>query len=172
MAIFRLRPLSLRKNPRKFNDMTDQLEALKTGGPALTARPMEISRKKTRRRLFVDRLSRRLVTLGGMVIIASILAILLVIVAEFYPLFSAPNASLLSSPTGKLEASPLALGVDEYRQIAYVVTASGIEFFSPIDGRHLLVVTPSALQGARITTTSHLGRGPFGVGLSDGRVIP
>jgi phosphate transport system permease protein len=155
--------------------MVDHLETLKMGGPPLTARPMNISKSKVRRRLFLDRLSRRLVTLGGVVIIASILAILLVIVAEFYPLFSDPEASLLSMPTGKLDALPLAVGVDEYRQIAYVVTASGMEFLSVLDGTRLLAVPLSDLQGARITAVSHLGRvgrGPFGVGLSDGRVIP
>jgi phosphate transport system permease protein len=142
------------------------------GGPPSTARPINIPKSKVRRRLFLDRLSRRLVTLGGVVIIASILAILLVIIAEFYPLFSDPEATLLNVSVGKLDASPLAVGVDEYRQIAYVVTASGIEFLSLINGTPLLEVPLPVPQGARVTATSHLGRGRFGVGLSDGQVIP
>jgi phosphate transport system permease protein len=152
--------------------MANHLETLKIGGPVAGARPLDGSKRKARRRLFVDRSSRRLVTLGGVVIIASILAILVVIVAEFYPLFRAPVTTSLSPSTSKLDAPPLAMGVDEYRQIAYVVTSFGLEFLAPKDGARLLAVPFSGLQGSRVTATSDLGRRAFGVGLADGRVIP
>ena len=73
-------------------------------------RSIAISKAKGRRRLFVDRLTSRLVTLGGVIIIASILAILLVIVAEVYPLFKNPTATAERTITAKLDSAPLAVG--------------------------------------------------------------
>ena len=45
------------------------------------------ARARTARRILLDRLATRTVVLGGLIIIASIIAILFVIVAEIYPLF-------------------------------------------------------------------------------------
>ena len=61
---------------------------------------MTISKSKGRRRIFVDRLVGRLVTLGGVIIIASILAILLVIVAGVYPLFKKATAEIIGPAGG------------------------------------------------------------------------
>ncbi|MBI1959405.1 MAG: hypothetical protein HYS36_09295, partial [Candidatus Rokubacteria bacterium] len=72
-------------------------EALGAGGPASPARPLVVSRARTSRRIALDRWASRLVVSGGIIIIASILAILLVIAAEVYPLFKAPTASLLGT---------------------------------------------------------------------------
>ena len=55
--------------------------------------PLALGRARTSRRILLDRISRRLVVLGGIVIIASILAILFVILAEGYQLFQAPTAA-------------------------------------------------------------------------------
>jgi len=59
---------------------------------ALSGRPLVVSRARTARRILLDRWASRLVVLGGIVIIASILAILFVILAEVWPLFRAPTA--------------------------------------------------------------------------------
>ena len=68
---------------------------LGAGEPVSAARPLVVSRARTARRIVLDRWASRLVVSGGIVIIASILAILLVIVAEVYPLFKAPTAQFL-----------------------------------------------------------------------------
>jgi len=155
--------------------VADRVETLRAGGPALPARPLHLSRARVNRRLLVDRLARRVVTLGGVVIIASILAILVVIAAEVYPLFAPPTAEPVRTLAGPVRvapaAAPLALGVDEYREIVLVVTATGLQFFRAKDGTPV----PSAalpLNGARVAAVSALGRGPFALGLSDGRVLP
>jgi phosphate transport system permease protein len=152
--------------------MANHVEALKVGGPGIPARPIEASKARVRRRLLVDRLSRLLVTLGGVAIIASILAILLVIVAEVYPLFRKPVATALGTVTAQLSSAPLAVGIDEYYKIAYVVTTTGVQFLLAKDGTPLVTAPLPGLNGATVVSTAALGRGPLALGLSDGRVIP
>jgi phosphate transport system permease protein len=152
--------------------MTDHAHVVTSAEPVTPAPSITISRVKSRRRLFVDRLASRLVTLGGVIIIASILAILLVIVAEVYPLFKKPTATAERTITAALDSTPLALGVDEYQQIVYLVTASGVHFASALNGKPVLTTQPPDLQEARVVGASALGSGPFALGLSDGRVIP
>lgn len=124
------------------------------------------------RRLLLDRLARWIVTLGGATIIVSILAILFVIAAGVYPLFRKPTAVPLEAITTTLDSAPLAVGVDEYREIVYVVTASGVQFVSVKDGSVLASNRLQGLRGATVVGTSGLGRGPLLLGLSDGRAIP
>jgi phosphate transport system permease protein len=152
--------------------MANHIRALRGGEPGLPARTIDISKARVRRRLLVDRLARRLVTLGGMVIIASILAILVVIAAEVYPLFKQAVATGGGTITAQLSSAPLAVGIDEYREIAYVVTTSGVQFLSTKDGTALMTAPLPGLNRASVVSTSALGRGPLALGLSDGRVIP
>ncbi|MDR7543793.1 MAG: ABC transporter permease subunit [Armatimonadota bacterium] len=125
-----------------------------------------------RRRAFADRLARRFVTLGGILVIASILAIFAVIVSQVLPLFRSPRATPARSVQVAGGEAALAVGVDEHRQVIYLVTPSGVQFVSAEDGSTLTVARPEELGRARITATSALGRGQFGLGLSDGRMIP
>ncbi|MDD5559314.1 ABC transporter permease subunit [Candidatus Methylomirabilis sp.] len=152
--------------------MKDSTKAIVPGEPLQAARPFTVPHQKITRRLLLDRLARWVVTLGGAAIIVSILAILFVIAAEVYPLFRRPTAVPLGAITTTLDSAPLAVGVDEYREIVYVVTASGVQFVSAKDGT---LLTSNRLQGLRDATVvgvSGLGRGPFVLGLSDGRAIP
>jgi phosphate transport system permease protein len=152
--------------------MTEPIDTLKMGGPAKPAHAMAIPHIRVKRRLWVDRLTRRLVTLGGVVIIASILAILLVIAAEVYPLFKPPTTTPLGTMTTRVDSTPLAVGSDEHREIAYLVTASGLHFFSVKDGAPFIVHDLPRFDGASVVATSAVGHGPFAMGVSDGRVIP
>ena len=151
--------------------MANHTEALKPGEPPAAARPVVLQRARGGRRALVDRVARHLVTLGGITIIASILAILFVIAAQVYPLFKKPTATFLGA-VGTAVTVPLAVGVDEYREIAYLVTPSGMRFVRVKDGAPLAAPTLPALEGARVTAAGALGRGPSALGLSDGRVIP
>jgi len=150
-------------------------EALRTGGPARPAPPLAVSHRRTARRILADRWAARLVVLGGVIIIASILAILLVIAVEVYPLFKPPVAAPLAvaaSASGPPTPGDSA-GVDEYREIAYVVTGHGhVEFVPLIAERGLSPVAVPGLAGARVTTVAQFGRGRHALGTSDGRVIP
>jgi phosphate transport system permease protein len=141
---------------------------------ALRGRPLVVSRARTARRIRIDRWASRLVVLGGIVIIASILAILVVILGEVWPLFRAPTASRLGQGIAAAVPAPgEALGVDEYREIAYTLTAEGALQFTPlrVAGSYPPVPVPG-LDGARVTAVAETGRGRHVVGTSDGRVIP
>jgi phosphate transport system permease protein len=137
-------------------------------------RPLAVSRGRTARRLLYDRLASRVVVLGGLVIIASILAILFVITAEVYPLFKRPTAARLGAASlGSAPAPGAAVGVDEYREIAYAVTSAGTLQFVPLGVAGSYPPVPiTGLDGATVTTVAGLGRGRHLIGTSDGRVIP
>jgi phosphate transport system permease protein len=152
--------------------MIDQAKTISSAEPLTRASSPMISKAKSRRRLFVDRLASRLVTLGGIIIISSILAILLVIVAEVYPLFKKPTATAERTISAGLDSAPMALGIDEYREIVYLVTTSGIQFVSALDGQPMASAQLPDLHEARVVGASAPGRGPLALGLSDGRVIP
>ena len=145
---------------------------LAPGEPPAAARPLESPWKATGYRLLLDRASRRLVTLGGLLIIASILAILFVIAAQVLPLFGRPTATPLPEMTLALTAPPLAVSMDEYREIGYVVASTGLRFFGLKDGQPLSPAAPLPLGSATVTAVSQVGDGPFLLGLSDGRAIP
>jgi phosphate transport system permease protein len=152
--------------------VANRTEVLQPGEPLPEARPVRVSWKTAGYRLLIDRISRRLVTLGGVTIIGSILAILFVIGAEVYPLFEKPTASQVGAMAAAVSAAPLGVGVDEYREIGYAVTPVGIEFVSLAGGSPPAPVSLPGLKQARVVATSPPGRGPFALGLSDGRVVP
>jgi phosphate transport system permease protein len=151
-------------------------DTLRTGGPVVPARPFAVSREGTARRLLVDRLARGVVTLGGAAIIVSILAILVVIGVEVYPLFRPPTMHLVQPASGVVEvagaASPDALLVDEYRELGVAVTATGLRLFRVADGAILPAPAMAGLEAARVVSTSAADRGTLALGLSDGRVLP
>jgi len=155
------------------------VETLRTGEPGPPARPLVVSRARTSRRILIDRLAARVVVLGGIIIIASILAILLVIVAEVYPLFKKPTAELVGryQPTvGSTLAPGDSLGVEEYQEVAYAVTRNGAlalyGLLGPERQKSLAAVPVPGLEGAEVTAVAAPGKGPLALGTSDGRVIP
>src|SRR3989442_13875269 len=119
MATSRSRPRSRRKSWRRFNSVAINTETFPTGGPASPARPLVVSRARTERRILADRWASRLVVVGGIVIIACILAILFVIAAEVYPLFKPATATFAgsypASPPGATPAAGDAVGAAQYR---------------------------------------------------------
>jgi phosphate transport system permease protein len=136
-----------------------------------------VSRARTSRRVLADRLASRVVVLGGLIIIASILAILFVIVAEVYPLFRAPAATMLGTRVieGGATVAPVGegFGVDEYREVAYAIGVDGVvRFLSLRDARQFTPVAAAGLAGARVTSVAAHGRGQHTVGLADGRIVP
>ncbi len=157
--------------------MAISTESLRAGGPETPARPLVVSRARTGRRILADRWASRLVVVGGIVIIACILAILFVIAVEVYPLFKAPAAAFVGSygtaAAGRGPAPGDAIGVDEYREIAYTVTSHGsLEFVSLKGGRNVPAIAAPGLGGATVTSVAALGKTRLVLGTSDGRVIP
>ena len=152
--------------------MSDGTAILQPGEPGEATRPVPILWKAATRRLLLDRMARWAVTLGGLTIIASILAILFVIVVQVSPLYKSPTAAALRTVRIPLDVPSLALGVDEYREIAYLVTPEGL-LFVPLKVDVAPRKAPLPDMGtAQVSSVSQIGRGPFGLGLSDGRVLP
>ncbi len=139
-----------------------------SGGPVQPARP-RLSSRLLRRRL-ADRAAKWIVVGGGLTIIASILAILFVIFGETVPLFQDPSIRPAAAAAIALEGPPLALDVDEYRELACVATAKGVRFFAIQDDRGVKVPAPLVVEGATVTSVSSGMRGTWALGLSDGRV--
>ena len=79
---------------------------LGAGEPVRPARPLVVSRGRTARRIVVDQWASRLVVSGGIIIIASILAILFVIAAEVYPLFKKPTVEFLGTRSPATATAP------------------------------------------------------------------
>ena len=156
--------------------MAINLRTSKNGEAAPPTRPLTISRARTSRRILLDRVSSRVVVLGGIVIIASILAILLVIAAEVYPLFVKPTATFVRAYPPAASSAPAAgesIGVDEYREVAFVVTGAGAVALEALDGKRRIAPVPvPSLNGAAVTSVSVAGKTGHLIGLSDGRVIP
>jgi phosphate transport system permease protein len=150
-------------------------DVLQAGGPEPPARPLTVSRARTSRRIGIDQWAARLVILGGLIIILSILAILFVIVAEVWPLFRKPAASLvgtIASAAGP-PAGGDAVGVDEYREIAYTVTRAGTVAFLALKGAPVPPPAPvPALDGREVTSVALSPMGTMLLGASDGRVVP
>jgi phosphate transport system permease protein len=148
------------------------------GGRGTPAHPLAASAGRTRRRIALDRWAARLVVSGGIIIIASILAILLVIVAEVYPLFGQPSAAVVGrhapDPSASWAPAPgQSLGVDEYREVAYAVDRNGGLRLITLarDGSSTALPVPG-LDGAAVAVVAASATGSYRVGTTDGRVVP
>jgi phosphate transport system permease protein len=150
-------------------------DLVQTGGPGIPARPIVVSRARTSRRLLLDRLASRTVVVGGVVIISAICAILFVIVGEVWPLFRPPRIELagrLAAPGAPAPGG--SLGVDEYREAASVVSATGELALVPLRPgvQAMPAVALGGLGAARVTVVTAYGGNRYAVGTDDGRVIP
>jgi phosphate transport system permease protein len=142
--------------------------------PAVGSQAPSLQVHSTRfaRRRFLDVVARYLVSAGGILIIGSILAILVVIAAEAYPLLLPATAQRLDPLADPLGGRRLALDLDEHRAVAVVVTESGVHAVPLLGGAQPTRLDLPALGGAKVTAVSAPGRRPLALGLSDGRVLP
>ena len=138
-------------------------------------------KSRLRRKKLVDKAATVLITFGGFAVILSIAAILFVIVAETLPLWKAPTAELETPPVPLTDlvgsgpqADVLALGIDEYREVAYTITRAGtVDFISLADNRLLQRYAVQALQGRQITAVHYRNlTHTAALGTADGVVIP
>jgi phosphate transport system permease protein len=117
----------------------------------------------------MDLLARVLVTMGGMLIVLSILAILGVIAAEGLPLFRPPSAVPAAAARPPGVPPPLALAVDEYLEVGMVASREGLDFFRYKDGAPIPV--PGAKPARALSSASRIRDGRLVLGTADGRLL-
>jgi phosphate transport system permease protein len=151
--------------------LTQQSDLPRAGGPAIPVRPLPGPSRRVARRRFVDRVARGVVTLGGLAVIASILAILFVIVMEMLPLFKKAVVAPVAPVALSSDGAAFAAGTDEYQEIAWTAGPAGMTFFSIKDGARLPVETDLKIGNALVTGASPFLQGSIILGLSDGRAL-
>ncbi|MCF6157857.1 MAG: ABC transporter permease subunit [wastewater metagenome] len=92
--------------------------------------------KSLKRRKFTDKTARWVITIGGVTTVFIVLALLLFILLEVYPLFK--DAEVVKENSYSVHGNVSALGIDEYQEIAYAVYTNGsVEFISLSNGNVL-----------------------------------
>jgi len=136
-------------------------------------------KSRARGKQLADQTARVVITAGGIAIIISIAAILFVIATETLPLWKSPVAQpgptiSLDLAAGEGAGHALAVGVDEYQGIAYVVTPAGaVDFFSLPDSHLLQHYEITALRDQRPTAAYRDGiHHAVAVGTAGGAVVP
>lgn len=134
----------------------------------------------TGRRIF-DQLAQVVITMGGIAVILSIIGIFVFLVKEVAPLFFSPQGTqtghIAGTPPPKALPQSSLVGMDEYQEIIYQVTAGSdrqIGFFNGQSGIPIPLDLPPALAKAHVTSIARaVGVGNrFGLGTDDSRLIP
>lgn len=142
-----------------------------------------------RRRKLVDFIATGVVTTGGIAIILSILAILVFIGIETIPLWQGVKSELTSSfilkespelasysldSPDKTEFPFVATGIEEYREIGFVVTDDGVlRFLSLKDGSVIKSVPLDELGDSKITSSFvSVNNKLYSFGTNDGFILP
>ncbi len=125
--------------------------------------------KRVQRR---DRVARRVITLGGMAVIFSVILILFLIARVTFPLFQQPSVRQVAAfPLAEADHEDfVAAGIDEYLENAVVLKRSGVfAFYRPLDGR---LVEEIALEapgsGAAVKAVEQIGPLRYNLFWSDG----
>lgn len=147
-------------------------DVIAAGGPGTPARAARAASRGNARRYLLDRFAGRFVSLSGAAIIAAILAILVVIVGVAWPLVRPPRAEALAPTPLATGTPPLAVSVEEYRERAVVAFADGLHVLPLAGGRASAAPDLAPPDGASVVSAIAPTRGPWLLGLSDGRVLP
>ena len=138
---------------------------------------MAAASKRIKRLERIDRIAVAVITLGGVGVILSVIAILVFIGAEAMPLFAPATATpagsvQLSGRPPVVTAPTAAIGTDEFGRYIYSVDPNGtIVFFDPGSGARATELRPAALGDATVTAVARSLAGDFlAIGTSDGRV--
>ena len=101
-----------------------------------------------------DRIATRIITLGGLLVIASVIAILVLIVRVAVPLFQPARANIIYQfPLAAGSEPVLAMGVDEYQETGYTLNDRGLfTFYNLAQGAAFL--TLDAVAGKKVPLQS------------------
>ncbi|MDH5670104.1 MAG: hypothetical protein OEY86_19055, partial [Nitrospira sp.] len=135
---------------------------------------------RRRIRTLTDWSTRSVITAGGIGIIACILGMCVFLVKEVIPLFQQPeatlNAPITLTPSQDPASSVAIVGVDEHRELAYVLRGDMLEFvrLRGDDSRQPELSPQPLFHNQAITAaTRALGKGHYlALGTEDGHVLP
>ena len=98
--------------------------------------------KKVRRQ---DRLATRAITVGGLLVIASVIAILVLIVRVALPLFQPASAEIIHRVAAASGRAPvLAVGMDDTQEVGFTLDSSGLfSFYNLASGKTFLTAPAS-----------------------------
>ncbi len=106
--------------------------------------------RKVRRQ---DRVATRIITLGGLLVIASVIAILVLIVRVTLPLFQPAHASMTTNfSLPATTATPLAVGIDDTGEVGFLLDDHGLFSFYRIGDHSLLTTMAAAPKKERVLT--------------------
>ncbi|MFH2122102.1 MAG: ABC transporter permease subunit [Pseudomonadota bacterium] len=93
-----------------------------------------------------DRIATRIITLGGLLVIASVIAILVLIVRVAIPLFQPARTNIIFQlPLTSVSESVLAMGIDDYQETAYTLDDNGVfTFYNLAGGKSFLSLESGA----------------------------
>lgn len=100
-----------------------KFKARRPPGTQLAAPPQRRIRRSV---YYYDSLARAVVSLGGLAVIAAVLAICFYLVSAALPLFHAGHVEARNHGVLRLDAAPIAVAVDEYRASVVVLSADGM----------------------------------------------
>jgi phosphate transport system permease protein len=132
----------------------------------------QMQQRRIRRSVYIyDKLARSVVSLGGLAVIAAVLAICFYLVSAALPLFH--SGKVAPGPTAKLagEAAPIALAVDEYRGSIALLAADGALRLTEL-GTGALIEERAVLPPGRTPTAWSFEehRGLVAIGYDDGSI--
>ena len=144
--------------------------ARKAGPAEIAVRSDNFHRWRSRK----DKLARKIIGMGGLVVIAAVLLILFYLVYVVTPLFLSAKTSTTSIAGNPdwLKNSTAFLSLEEQQQVAFRISQNGLAQFFSLDGLHLLESTEIGPGGQDVAIVSE-DQGHSGlvaVAFEDGRV--
>lgn len=122
----------------------------------------------TPRARVLDWLGGRVISFGGIGIVAAVLGIFFFVLAEAWPLFRAPELK-----AGKVlpVAGSFAIGLDPYYQTAYAIGPHGVQLLRLDDGQIISRERPAELAGREITAAQRGPNDVLALGTDDGHLL-
>jgi len=158
-------------------DLTARIDDLPSLPPAKTR---VIAQGHTHRkfRALLDRLATGVVWVGGLATIVSIMGIFLYLFKEVAPLFISPEsesqAVFQTRLTDELSDPALAIGIDQYQEVGYLIHKGHVTFFKIPSGEPIPYTASLNPFTQNIVAVGHSsGRGHhFVFGTDEGHVVP
>jgi phosphate transport system permease protein len=124
-----------------------------------------------------DRLAGWVIRAGGATVMLSLLAIFIFLIVEVTPLFQEPSATWVRQfhiPETPSFGRVLHVGMDEHREVGFVLGSAGLAFFDLNSGQRIPADVPEALRDKPIAVVAKAGANStrFALGTVDGWIIP